>query len=167
LGLSTQAHAHSPYFGQSERVDHDDFGVVTYAVLYGDGIFFADPSQVVVFDSEGYLLATTAQSKALLIRCDGSAGLSTCLIYDELREIVLEPDYKQWARGRIIEKEGRPLGDSYPEYMKIEVGFIERPLTSFEKFTFEALGIIQSPFSTALSVFWWTLAKRKVPGHFR
>ena len=110
--LSSSVQAHSPYFGQRERVELPDFGVVDFAVLYGDGIFFADPSQVVVFDSKGYLLAATPQSGALRIRCDGSDRLHMCHIYDELRGKVLEPDYKQWARGRIIEEEGRPPRDA-------------------------------------------------------
>ncbi|KZM42687.1 hypothetical protein [Labrenzia sp. OB1] len=158
FGLSAPVQAHSPYFGQIEGVEHPDFGFVEFAVLYGDGIFVADPSRVVVFDSEGYLLASTPQSQVLSIRCAGSNGLPTCRVYDELRGVVLEPDYKQWARSRIIEEEGRPPRDAYPEYMEIEYGFTERPATILERFTFEVVGVFKSPILSALSVLWWALA---------
>ncbi|MGR3823809.1 MAG: hypothetical protein ACU0A5_14670 [Salipiger marinus] len=158
FGASSPVEAHSPYFGQSERIEHPKFGVVTLAVLFGDGIFFADPSQVVAFDSEGYLLAATPQSEALLIHCDGSVSPAYCRIYDELRGVILEPEYKQWAWGRKIEEEGRPPRDAYPEYMDIQYGFSERTATLYEKFTFELAGVRNSPLGSALSVLWWVLA---------
>lgn len=151
-GLSSSALAHSPYFGQSESIEHPDFGNVTFAVLYGDGILSADPSQVVVFGSDGYLLAATPQSKALVIRCDSSEDTPNCRVYDEGRGLVLEPDYKHWARGRLIAQEGRPPRDAYPEFMDIEYGFGERPATFIEMMFFEAAG------NFLLSVLWWGMA---------
>ncbi|MEP3437396.1 MAG: hypothetical protein ABJN75_11515 [Hoeflea sp.] len=71
---------------------------------------------------------------------------------------MLEPDYKQWARSRIIEEEGRPPRDAYPEYMEIEYGFTERPATILERFAFEGIGVLRSPIRSALSVLWWALA---------
>ena len=155
-GALSPVQAHSPYFGQSERIEHPEFGVVEFAVLYGDGIFFADPSQVVVFDNEGYLLAATPQSEALLIRCDGSVTPTDCRIYDELRGTVLQPDYNQWARGRLVEEGGRPSRDAYPKY--IQYGFTARPATLYEKFYFEASGVVGSPIGSILSVLWWVSA---------
>jgi len=155
-GLFSAALAHSPYFGQSESIDHPDFGKIKFSVLYGDGIFFADPSQVVVFDREGYLLAATPQSDVLLIRCDYSDDTPTCHVYDELRGLVLEPDYKQWARSRIIVEEGRP--NAYPEIMDIEYGFSQRPATFAETISFEVAGFLNAPGDTLLSVLWWGVA---------
>jgi hypothetical protein len=150
--------AHSPYFGQRESISHRIFGNVQFAVLYGDGIFFADPSQVVVFDNEGYLLAATPQSEALLVLCDSSHGASTCRVYDELRGLVFEPDYEQWARGRVIEKEGKPLRDAYPEYMDIEYGFTQRSTTFMENITVGFGGILKAPVAAIFAIMWWSLA---------
>lgn len=157
-GFCSSALAHSPYFGQSEKIEHADFGVVTFAILYGDGIFFADPSQVVVYDDSGSLLAATSQSEALLIRCERSADWPICFVYDELRGVVIEPDFEQWARGRTIEGDGRPHGDAYPEYMDIEYGFTERPASFMERVEFEAIGVINSPIASLLAVLWWCAA---------
>lgn len=158
FGLCSSAFAHSPYFGQTEKIDHADFGTVEFAVLYGDGIFFADPSQVVVFDNDGYLLAATPQSEALLIRCDQSGSAPICRVYDEVRGLVFEPDHEQWARGRIIEEEGRPPRDAYPEYIDIEYGFTQRSATFMEKISFDAAGILNAPIVTLLSILWWCVA---------
>jgi hypothetical protein len=157
-GFLSFAVAHSPYFGQKESISHPSFGNVEFAVLYGDGIFFADPSQVVVFDSEGYLLGATPQSEALLIRCDRSHGSPTCQVYDALSGLVFEPDHEQWVRSRKIEEAGRPARDAYPEYMDIEYGFTQRPATFSEKISFEAVAIFNAPAATLLSVLWWSLA---------
>ncbi len=155
---SLQAFAHSPYFGQGEMIDHPDFGVVEFAVLYGDGIIGADPSQVVVFDNDGYLLAATPQSVSFLIRCDRSGGVPACYAYDEMRGLVFEPDYEHWARGRIVEEEGKPPRDAYPEYMDIEYGFTQRTATFQEKIAFDVIGILNAPIATLLAVLWWCLA---------
>lgn len=135
FGLSTPAQAHSPYFGKGEKIDHPDAGAIEFAVLYGDGIIFADPAQVVVFDREGHLLPATSLSQGFVIKCDRSDARPTCLAYDELQGIVFEPDYGNWAQGRIIEEEGRPSGDAYPELMDIEYGFTQRPATFIEKYS--------------------------------
>lgn len=155
LGLLSPSQAHSPYFGQREKIDLSEFGVVEFAVLYGDGIFFADPSQVVVFDKEGKLLAATPQSAALFILCNRSNSAPTCSVYDIQRGLMLEPVYEQWARGRLIVEEGRPSRDAYPEYMDIENGFTQRPAAFTEKVRIEAASILTAPISTLLSVLWW------------
>ena len=152
------AFSHSPYFGQDERIDHPDFGVVEFAVLYGDGIIFADPSQVVVFDSDGYLLAATPQSEAFLIYCDRSGGVPACYAYDEMRGLVFEPDYEHWSRGRIVEEDGRPPRDAYPEYMDIDYGFTQRSATFQEKIAFDVVGILNTPIATLIAVLWWGVA---------
>lgn len=157
-GFLSFAVARSPHFGQKESISHPGFGNVEFAVLYGEGIFFADPSQVVVFDSDGYLLGATPQSEALLIRCDRSHGSPTCRVYDALRGIVFEPDYEHWVRSRIIEEAGRPARDAYPEDMDIEYGFTQRPATFWEKISFEAVAIFNAPVATLLSVLWWSFA---------
>lgn len=79
-GFCSSALAHSPYFGQRENIEHADFGHVTFAILYGDGIFFADPSQVVVYDDRGSLLAATSRSGVLLIRCERSTDWPICIV---------------------------------------------------------------------------------------
>lgn len=158
FGVFSSAQAHSPYFGQGEKVDRTDIGAIEFAVLYGDGIVFADPAQVVVFDSEGYLLAATPLSSAIIIQCDRSDARPTCLAFDELQGIVFEPDYENWARGRIIEVDGRPSGDSYPELMDIEYGFTQRPATFLEKISFNAQSIRNAPVATLLAVLWWAAA---------
>lgn len=150
--------AHAPYFGQSEKIEHPEFGVVHYAILYGDGVLFADPSQVVVFDSEGYLLAATPQSRALLIRCDRSLDPAQCQIYDELLGLIFEANYSHWARGRKIEQQSKPFKDAYPEYMDMHYGFTARPATFYEKLFFEVSAALSSPIGSALSVLWWVLA---------
>lgn len=158
FGLSAPALAHSPYFGQSEKISRPDIGAIEFAVLYGDGIIFADPAQVVAFDSEGHLLAATSLSSAFIIRCDRSDARPTCVAYDELHGIVFEPDYENWAEGRLIEEQGRPPGDAYPEHMDIEYGFTQRPATFMEKILFNAQSIVNAPIATLLSVFWWAVA---------
>ena len=157
-GIFSPAQAHSPYFGQSEKTNHPDFGAIEFAVLYGDGIIFADPAQVVVFDSDGHLLAATPLSEAFLIRCDSSGAQPTCLAFDELQGIVFEPDFEKWAQGRIIEEEGRPPPDAYPEYLEIEYGFTRRPATFVEKISFSAMSMVNSPIATLMSVLWWAIA---------
>lgn len=157
-GFFSPAQAHSPYFGQSEKISRPDIGAIEFAVLYGDGIIFADPAQVVVFDSEGYLLAATSLSSAFVIRCDRSDAEPNCIAFDDLQGNVFEPDYENWAQGRIIEEEGRPPGDAYPELMDIEYGFIQRPATFIEKILFNAQSIVNAPIATLLSVLWWAVA---------
>jgi hypothetical protein len=149
------ASAHSPYFGQSERMSHPHWGDVHFTVLYGDGIFFADPSQVVVSDSQGYLLAATPLSDALLFSCDSSHGELHCRVYDELRGFVFEPDYEQWARGGTIEKDGRPT--RYPGH-ELAYGFTQRPATVIEKLDFLFVRILLAPVATIFSILWWTAA---------
>lgn len=165
-GIFPPAQAHSPYFGQGEKITRPDIGAIEFAVLNGDGIIFADPAQVVVFDSEGHLLAATSLSSALVIRCDRSDAKPNCIAFDELQGIVFEPDYENWAQGRIIEEEGRPPGDAYPELMEIEYGFTQRPATFMEKMLFNAQSIMNAPIATLLSVFWWAVAWSFVTRHF-
>lgn len=156
IWLSSAAFAHSPYFGQIERMVHPRFAIVKFAVLYGDGILLGDPSRVVIIDSAGYLLAATPLSKALIVRCDRADGASTCHTYDALRGLVFEPNYDQWARRGIIEKEGKPT--AYPEWMDIEYGFTTRPATFIEIVLFEAKGIFISPIGSIISILWWGVA---------
>jgi hypothetical protein len=156
IGLSSSAFAHSPYFGQIERMVHPKFAIVKFAVLYGDGVLLGDPSRVVIIDSAGYLLAATPLSKAFIVRCDRADGASTCRIYDALRGLVFEPNYDQWARRGIIEEEGKPT--AYPEWMDIEYGFTKRLATFIEIVTLEAKGILISPIGSILSILWWGVA---------
>jgi hypothetical protein len=166
FGLMSSAWAHSPYFGQRESINRPDFANVVLAVLYGDGIFFADPSQVVVFDNEGYLLAATPQSTSLFIQCERSDGKTNCRVYDELQGLIFEPNYEQWKRSRIVVKDGHPLEDAYPEYMDIDYGFNQRPATFIEIISFEAKGILKAPIASLLWVLWscatWSLMARLV-----
>ena len=155
---ATCAFAHSPYFGQREKVELSQFGEVEFAILFGDGIIFADPSQVIVFDSEGYLLAATPLSDGLIIRCIRSNDAQSCSIHDVVRGLVYQPYLEQWGRGRAIVEDGRPSGDAYPEYMDISYGFIERPATFAEKISFKAAGIAHAPGSTIFAIFCWCLA---------
>lgn len=155
---ATSAYAHSPYFGQRETVDLPEFGEVEFAILFGDGIVFADPSQVIVFDSEGHLLAATPLSDGLIIRCSGSNDGEACSAYDAVRGLVYQPDFDQWGRGRTIVEDGRPSGDAYPEHMDISYGFFQRPATFPEKISFEFAGIAHAPGSTLFAIFWWSLA---------
>jgi hypothetical protein len=150
--------AHSPYFGQKERIDHQEFGIVNFAVLYGDGIIGPDPSQVVVFDSQGYLLAATPLSTSLFISCDHSARNSNCVVYDKIRGLKFEAKKAHWARGMIIEKEGSPPRTAYPEHIGIEYGFSQRPVRFSERISIELAAIVKSPVNAVLSILWWCLA---------
>jgi hypothetical protein len=158
LVSATSAFSHSPYFGQREKVELPEFGEVEFAVLFGDGIMLADPSQVIVFDSEGHLLAATPLSDGLIIRCSRSDDGQSCSAYDAVRGLVYQPDLDLWGRGRTIVEDGRPSGDAYPEYIDISYGFIERPATFAEKISFEVAGIAHAPGSTLFAIFWWCLA---------
>lgn len=71
---------------------------------------------------------------------------------------MFEPEYEKWAQGRIIEEEGRPPRDAYPEYLDIEYGFAQRPATFIEKISFSAVSMVNSPIATLLSVLWWAIA---------
>ncbi|CUH54031.1 hypothetical protein [Shimia marina] len=155
---ATIASAHSPYFGQREKVELPEFGEVEFAILFGDGIIFADPSQVIVFDSEGHLLAATPLSDALIIRCNSSHNAQSCSVYDVVRGLVYKPDFDHWGRRRTIVENGRPSGDAYPEYINISYGFIERRATFADKLSFEVAGIAHAPGSTLFAIFWWCLA---------
>ncbi len=155
---ATSAFAHSPYFGQREKVVLPEFGEVEFAILFGDAIIFANPSQVIVFDSEGHLLAATPLSDGLIIRCNRANDGQSCGAYDAVRGLVYQPDFDQWERGRTIVEDGRPSGDAYPEHIDITYGFIGRPATFAEKITFEFAGIAQAPGSTLFAIFWWFLA---------
>ncbi|MGP3725920.1 hypothetical protein [Cereibacter sphaeroides] len=154
-GLASSAQAHSPYFGQREKIELPGFGMVEFAVLFGDGIVVTDPSQVVVFDSEGYLLAATPQSDALTIHCEVLDGQPQCRVYDELWGLVFEPDYSKWTRDRLIEAEGRPPNDAYPEYMDIEYGFTSRHATFREVVFHEAIDVARSPITSTFALLWW------------
>ncbi|WP_415400737.1 hypothetical protein [Tateyamaria sp. SN3-11] len=90
---ATSAFAHSLYFGQREKVELPEFGEVEFAILFGDGIIFADPSQVIVFDSEGRLLAATPISDGLIIRCSRSNDGQSCSAYDAVRGLVYQPNF--------------------------------------------------------------------------
>lgn len=158
LASATSVFAHAPYLGQREKIELPKFGEVEFAILFGDGIFFADPSQVIVFDNEGVLLAATPQSDALIIRCDRSNDVQSCSVYDVVNGLVYKPDFDQWARGRTIVEDGRPLGDAYPEYMDISYGFSEHPATFSEKISFEIEGIVYAPTLTLFAILWWCLA---------
>lgn len=158
LASATSTFAHSPYFGQREKVELPDFGEVEFAILFGDGIIFADPSQVIVFDSEGHLLAATPLSDGLIISCNRSNDGQSCSAYDVVRGLIYYPDLEQWGRGRTIVEDGRPSRDAYPEYMDISYGFIERPATIAEKISFEVAGVAHAPGSTLFAIFWWCLA---------
>jgi hypothetical protein len=150
--------AHSPSFGKIESLDLPDFGKVQFAPLYGDGIFFFDPVQVVAFDKDGYLLAATPVLENLVIHCNRSGGSPGCIVYDELAGEIYEPDFERWSRGRIISEGGKPPGDAYPEYMKLEYGFIKRSATAREQISFELTSIARAPKDTAIAVLWWAVA---------
>lgn len=66
-----------------------DFGVEEFADLHGGGMFFADPSQVVVIDSVGYLLAAAPQPPPFLVRRLRSGVAPICLSWGELRGLCL------------------------------------------------------------------------------
>ena len=155
---ATYAFGQSPYFGQREKVELRDVGEVEFGILFGDGIIFADPSQVIAFDSDGHLLAATPLSDALIIRCNPSNLGQSCSAYDVVRGLIYDPDPDQWVRGRLIVEGGRPSRDAYPEYMDISYGFIERPATIAEKISFEIAGMAHAPGSTLFAIFWWCLA---------
>lgn len=155
---ATSAFAHSPYFGQREKVDLPEFGEVEFAILFGDGIIFSDPSQVIVFDSEGHLLAASPLADGLIIRCNRSNDGQSCSAYDKVRGLVYQPDFDQWGRVRTIVEDDRPSRDAYPEYIDISYGFIERPATFAEKISFEVAGIAHAPGLTLFAIFWWCLA---------
>lgn len=155
---ATSAFADSTYFGQREKVDLPEFGEVEFAILFGDGIVFANPSQVIVFDSKGHLLAATPISDALIIRCTRSSDEKACSAYDVMQGLVYMPDFDKWARGRIIVENDRPSDDAYPLDIDTSYGFIERPATFAEMILFEVAGIAYAPRSTIFAVFWWSLA---------
>ncbi len=154
---ATSAFAHSPYFGQREKVELRQFGEVEFAILSGDGIISADPEQVIVFENEGFLLAATPVSYGFIIRCNRSNDPQSCSAYDVVQGLVYQPDLDQWGRGRTIVEDGRPSRDAYPEYMDISYGFREHPATFVEKVSFEVAGIAYAPRLTLFAIFWWCL----------
>lgn len=152
------AAAHPPYFGDRQTVQHPEFGPVTYAVLYGDGIIAADPAQVIVYNEEGLLLAATPWSLYKQIICPGSAPARGCAVYDETGLAVFEPDYPAWATGRPIAVDGRPPRDAYPQHTIDAYGFTERPATVGEMVWFTARTVLARPIPALLGTLWWCLA---------
>lgn len=164
VSLPHQLSAHSPYFGQSEEIDLPGFGAIQFAVLYGDGVIFADPARVVVFDSDGTLLAVTPLSVTLFIQCQRSDKEPFCQVYDELSGHVFEPAYESWVRSGAIAQDGRPVQD--PELMKAEYGFTQRSATFAETTSFTVAGILNARLVTFLSALWWFVAWSSVARHF-
>lgn len=160
-GLLSPALAHPPYFGQTKSIDHPDFGTATLSVLYGDGVFFSDPARVVVFDTDGRLLAATRLSSQLTIFCDDQHRSTHCFVYDGARGLILEPDFDTWKPGMLI-TEGGQTPIAYPDYMDIDIaidqGFSQRPPSFVERASIEAEGVLNAPFTTFLAVVWWVLA---------
>lgn len=114
--MASFASAHAPYFSGKVQVMAPEFGRVTFAVLHGDGIFFADPAQVVVYDKGGNLLAATKVATEFSIVCRNGEVAHFCTVYDRLNRRVFEPDFETWARGMLIaQSNGRPIGMAYPE----------------------------------------------------
>ena len=79
-GMAWCAKADAPYFGQSERITHPEFATVEFAILFGDGIIGANPSQVVVIDNDGFLLASAPLSIAhKVIWCSRTQVAPICI----------------------------------------------------------------------------------------
>ena len=70
---------------------------------------------------------------------------------------MFEPDFYHWARSDIrIKDNGKPT--AFPEYLGIQYGFTQRPVTLSERFVFNVLRIWDAPFLTFLSILWWSVA---------
>lgn len=71
--IASIAHGHSPYFSERIKIEHPDWGSIDFAILNGDGIFFADPGRVVVIDPQGELLAIGPLTPAPILTCRNKA----------------------------------------------------------------------------------------------
>jgi hypothetical protein len=70
LFTAEAAHAHSPYFTQSEKFALPDGTVGQIRLLHGDGVILSDPVRVMILDAQGRPLARSPWAFAMLLDCD-------------------------------------------------------------------------------------------------
>ncbi|WP_421722857.1 hypothetical protein [Bauldia sp.] len=131
---------------------------MTLKLLYGDGIFFADPVQPVVIDDADKIVAAGPVGLLLYLDChDGSATPTGCRLYDpfEGRVHTLDPDAFE-ILGELTE--GRPA--NYPD-RRLHTGFATRDASILERISFEARNVVNKPIGFAFLMLWliviWTL----------
>lgn len=103
LVLSPPALAHRPYFIESRPCTLADGSFGEMRILYGDGIFAADPARVVLLDSGGHLLAFSGNGSAYAIDATTGGG---CRAYDLARRITLVPEPSAFRPGPDLIGEG-------------------------------------------------------------
>ncbi|MBD8890083.1 hypothetical protein [Roseibium litorale] len=146
--------AHSPYFTETVQAISQEFGPVSYKVLNGDGVLFADPKRLVAVTEGGNLLAASPLSSLLLLHCTTEPPRS-CAGYDALSGQVFEPDEGRWLLGPEIEEDGKPL--VYPELLPPASGFVSRYPSLSELLYFEGFLAAQMPKTAAVLVSSWTV----------
>lgn len=87
--LSVPAAAHQPYFKPGETCSPAAGAYAEMKILYGDGIFAADPARVVLLDARGHLLAYSGNGFHFAI---DSTTSGDCRAFDLGRRRVLTPE---------------------------------------------------------------------------
>lgn len=152
-GLSCgPAAANRPYFSEPEVISAEGHSAVQLKLLYGDGVFFADPIRAVVVGQDGELLAASPQSPGLRLSCDQPDR--RCLVYDELAFRIYEPASDKWQATGLVEQDGKP--QRFPEDIDADYGFDARQATLSEIAKFEAAGLASSWMTTVFALAWWT-----------
>lgn len=108
--------AHRPYFTQIEPTVLPDGNPGEMRLLNGDGIFFADPTRIVVLDQNKQVLARSPRTAPLSLICDSARR--SCWGYDHNagQALILDPSS--------FRMEGKPLlgDDDENELGRIESG---------------------------------------------
>lgn len=101
------ANAHRPYFTQIEKVLLPDGSIGEIRLLHGDGIFFADPTRVVVLDSSGRSLARSHPAVPMSLLCNQR---HECRGFDLARHLVIEIDPATFRVGAVTPGSDEEIG---------------------------------------------------------
>ena len=89
VAASSPSLAHRPYFTQVEPIILPNGQPGEMRVLRGDGIIIADPSRILVLDSNRRLLARSGIGDVVSILCDGDRR--ACRGHSGLATLILDP----------------------------------------------------------------------------
>jgi hypothetical protein len=143
LASISNVHAHSPYWGRdSYEVVLPDGKAATIKVLFGDGIFIADPAKAVVIDNEGRVLAASPETTIPYLRCPSQrADITRCTVFDAENSLLYRPDPIRFAPGALLVSDGWP---SLSPYGVDTIGFTTQQLGTWEYLGYEALYVAEN-----------------------
>lgn len=86
--VSSRVFAHRPYFTQVEPIILPNGQPGEMRLLHGDGIFFADPTRILVLDQNQRLLARSRRGGPVILLC--SPDRNSCVGYDDGSGLVVD-----------------------------------------------------------------------------